>query len=88
MSQRVKTLYKLANRDKSQDCSTRSNFLIITSANAVSQKIVAPNLIKNSGIIAQAKTKISTTQIAEFLVFNGYQRRSCANNVGEFAIRG
>lgn len=88
MSQRVKTLYKLANRDKSQDCSTRSNFLIITSANAVSQKVVLPNLIKNSGIIAQAKTKISTTQIAEFLVFNGYQRRSCANNVGEFAIRG
>ena len=88
MSQRIKTLYKLANRDSSDDCRNRPNFLIITSANAVLQKVVAPNFIKNSGILAAAKSKISTSQIAEFLVFNGYQRQSCANNVGEFAIRG
>jgi transcription-repair coupling factor (superfamily II helicase) len=88
MSQRIKTLYKLANRDNSDDCRNRPNFLIITSSNAILQKVTPPNLIKNSGILAAAKSKISTTQIAEFLVFNGYQRQSCANNAGEFAIRG
>jgi transcription-repair coupling factor (superfamily II helicase) len=88
MSQRIKTLYKLANRGRSEDCSRRSNFIIITSSNAILQKVVSPDLIKNSGILAAAKSKISTSQIAKFLVFNGYQRQSCANNAGEFAIRG
>ncbi|MBU6339664.1 MAG: transcription-repair coupling factor [Rickettsiales bacterium] len=84
MSQRIKALYKLANRNIADN----RKFLVITSYNAISQKIISPKLIKNSSILATAKSKISISQIAEFLVFNGYTRQSCANNAGEFAIRG
>lgn len=83
MSQRIKTLYKLANRQ-----SLQSNFIVITTLNAISQKITPDSAIKNCGLIAKTGVKLSTTQIANFLVYNGYQRRSCANNAGEFAIRG
>lgn len=83
MSQRIKTLYKLANRQ-----SLQANFIVITTVNALLQKVTPIAAIKNCGLIAKAGVKLSTTQIAEFLVYNGYQRQSCANNAGEFAIRG
>jgi transcription-repair coupling factor (superfamily II helicase) len=84
ISQRIRTLYKLSNRKASDN----KKFFIITSYNAISQKIISPQLIKNSSIIAAPKSKISISQITEFLVFNGYKRQSCANNTGEFAVRG
>lgn len=79
--ERVRTLYKLANKNK-------RNFLILTTANAVAQKVVAPSIIQHLGLIVKAKTKISIAQISEFLIFNGYQRQSTACDAGEFAVRG
>ncbi len=81
VGERVRTLYKLANF-------SQKNFILLTTTNAISQKIIPPQLVKNSGLIARAKTKISIAQITEFLVFNGYQRQVSANDAGDFAVRG
>ncbi len=81
IGERIRTLYKLANKHN-------RNFLILTTANAVIQKVVAPSIIKNLGLIVKAKTKISIAQISEFLIFNGYQRQSTACDAGDFAVRG
>lgn len=80
-SNRIKTLYKLANKND-------KNFILITSANAILQKIISPKLVKNSSLIAKVKNKIAINQIVDFLIFNGYQRQACANDAGEFALRG
>ncbi|HLD76937.1 MAG TPA: CarD family transcriptional regulator, partial [Rickettsiales bacterium] len=78
---RIHTLYKLANRN-------HKNFIIITSANAILQKIISPNLIKKSSLIIKEQSKISVAQIVDFLMFNGYQRQSVASDSGDFALRG
>lgn len=102
VAERVRTLYKLANKNahkkddnhetaahiSAQHSHNKRNFLLLTTANAILQKVVAPSIIKHLGLIVKAKTKISITQISEFLIFNGYQRQSTASDVGEFAVRG
>lgn len=79
---RIKCLYRIANRigDK--------KFLIVTSANAVLQKTLPPAELKNYGLQIRSKSKISTTQICDFLVTSGYNRSASANSAGEFAVRG
>jgi transcription-repair coupling factor (superfamily II helicase) len=61
---------------------------MITSVNALLQKTVAPSQIKDLGIYLQIGSKISLPEIAEFLTAKGYNREVCANNVGDFAVRG
>ena len=82
LANRIKTLYRLATR------SAEKKFFIITSVSALLQKTVAPRQIKDLGLYLNVGTKISLTQIADFLVSKGYSREACANNVGEFAVRG
>jgi transcription-repair coupling factor (superfamily II helicase) len=82
LASRIKTLYRLATRRENE------NFFIITSINSLFQKTVAPSQIKNLGLFLQVGTKISLIQISEFLIAKGYSREACANNVGEFAVRG
>ena len=82
LADRIKTLYKLSNRKTDQ------RFFIILSLNALLQKTVAPQNIKDLGLYLQVGSKISITQIAATLVSKGYERQACANNVGEFAVRG
>ena len=81
-STRVKCLYRIANRRLDE------NFLIITTAHAVLQKIISPKELKNYGLQIRPKTKISISQICDFLVMSGYSRLSTANSAGEFAVRG
>jgi len=82
LANRIKTLYRLATRKEGQ------KFFIITSVNALLQKTVAPSQIKDLGIYLQIGSKISLPEIAEFLTAKGYNREVCANNVGDFAVRG
>ena len=82
LTNRIKTLYQLTNRSEDQ------KFFIITSINSVLQKTTQPKEIKNLGLYLKVGSKISLTQIAEFLISKGYNRQTCANNVGEFALRG
>ncbi len=81
VGERIRALSKLANpNDK--------NFIVLTSVNAIIQKTLPPKIIKNAGLIARAKSKISISQLIDFLVFNGYQRQATANDAGDFAVRG
>ena len=82
LANRIKTLYRLATRKEGQ------KFFIITSVNALLQKTVAPSQIKDLGIYLQIGSKISLPEIAEFLTAKSYNREVCANNVGDFAVRG
>lgn len=88
-TENITTLNNTKNSEPiNSDKKNHRNFLILTTANAIIQKVVAPSIIKNLGLIVKAKTKISITQISEFLVFNGYQRQSSACDAGDFAVRG
>ena len=82
LANRIKTLYRLATRKNNQ------KFFILTSINSLLQKTIAPNNIMDLGLYLEIGSKVSLTQIAEFLVSKGYERQVCANNVGEFAVRG
>lgn len=82
LANRIKTLHRLTTRKNGQ------KFFIIASINSLLQKTIAPNRIKDLGLYLQVGSKTSLTQIAEFLVAKGYERQSCANNIGEFAVRG
>jgi len=81
-SSRIKTLHRLLNRADNQ------NFLIITSVNAILQKVISPSEIASSGLFLQVGSKISIEKIAQFLNLKGYQREINANDVGQFALRG
>ncbi len=82
LSNRIKTFYQLVNRKEGQ------KFFIITSVNSILQKTLPPLIIKGLGVCIKTGNQISLKQIADILVNKGYVRESCANNVGEFAVRG
>ena len=82
LSNRIKTLHQLLSRKEGQ------NFFIITSVNAILQKVIPPSQIKNSGLFLKTKSKASIDEVANFLVTKGYRREACANDAGEFAVRG
>lgn len=82
LANRIKTLYRLATRPSGK------KFFIITAVNSLLQKTISPNHINNLGLYLNVGSKASLTQIADFLTSKGYSREICANNVGEFAVRG
>lgn len=83
LGNRIKTLYQIANKKNSP-----KKIFLITSINAVLQKVLSPEIIKNHGLFLEIGSKISQTQIVDFLINKGYVRQDCANNVGDFALRG
>ncbi|MBM3579981.1 MAG: hypothetical protein FJX34_04330, partial [Alphaproteobacteria bacterium] len=82
LANRIKTLYRLATRRDGE------KFFIITAINSLLQKTITPGQIKDLGLYLQIGSKASITQISEMLVAKGYERRACANNACEFAVRG
>ncbi len=82
LASRIKTLYEIINRGANE------NLFLITSVNAIVQKNISPEIVKNLGLSIKAKTKYSLSQVVDFLIAKGYERMSNANNVGEFAVRG
>lgn len=82
LANRIKTLYQLANRQENE------NFFIITSIKSIQQKIILANELKNLGIYLKVGDHNSLNQVIEFLINKGYKREACANNIGEFAVRG
>ncbi|MBU6140071.1 MAG: transcription-repair coupling factor [Proteobacteria bacterium] len=79
---RIKTLHRLMTRAEGK------RFFIVTSVNSLLQKTIPAGQIKDLGLYLKIGSKASIPQISEFLVSKGYERRTCANSVGEFAIRG
>lgn len=82
LANRIKTLHQLTARLENK------KFFIVTSVNSLLQKTIHPAQIKNLGLYLRVGSRASLSQIAEFLISKGYDRKSVANNVGEFAIRG
>jgi len=82
LSNRIKTLYKLANKKADQ------KFFIVTSINAISQKTVSPSNLRDIGIYLKVGSKARIDDIRKFLTNKGYKRQSCANDINEFAVRG
>ncbi len=79
---RIKALYQIINRNQTK------KLLVFTTVNAVLQKLVLPQNLRNYGLKIQAKSKISIKQLTDFLITSSYVRSASANAAGEFAIRG
>lgn len=82
MNDRIRSLYKISNKEQYKQ------LLVVTSIDAIMQKIVSKKIVKNSAFLAKAGSKVTIDDISKFLVFNGYHRQISANGVGEFAVRG
>jgi transcription-repair coupling factor (superfamily II helicase) len=62
--------------------------VILTSANAVLQKVPPPQFIGQQTIIAQPGNRIDMNDLARRLEMNGFERTGTVRDVGEFAVRG
>lgn len=80
-SDRINVLNKIINRN-------HKNFIVITTANSILQKLLPTSILKKSSLSIKAGEKSSIKNIIDFLIYNGYQRQSCAYNPSEFALRG
>jgi transcription-repair coupling factor (superfamily II helicase) len=81
VSQRIKTLNNLTKGMK-------SNEILLTTVNAVTQRVVTKDIIEASCFIAKAGDEISRDKITDFLIKNGYINVSACGDHGEFALRG
>lgn len=80
INERIRCLYQLANRKKKT--------FVITSVNAVLQKILPPKKVQASYLILKKGETIAPDQINRALIENGYERVTTASLAGEFAQRG
>lgn len=80
-SERLATLAALQRRsDKSQ--------LILTTANAASQRVLTPFRIRQLTAHLASGARIDRDRLAELLQANGYVRADTVADAGEFAVRG
>ncbi|MES2678224.1 MAG: transcription-repair coupling factor [Pseudomonadota bacterium] len=79
---RINCLHKIAKNK------TEKKILVITTINAVLQKTVPLNLIKNLGFKIEVGDEVSIDLLAQSLIDNGFTRQSIASGISEFAIRG
>lgn len=81
ISNRVSVLTKLA-----YGVSKRT--IIITTANAVLQKVPAPKIFKESSILVEKGKTLPREDLIKALIKNGYSRVSKVVENGEYAVRG
>lgn len=81
IANRIRTLKTI-----SQKLQTKT--LIITTINAILQKIIAKSNIAHLGFEIKEKDIIKSDDLVSFLIDNGYKRMTTASDIGEFAVRG
>ena len=81
MAERLATLEKLQAPRKGPQ-------LLVTTANAVTQRILTPFRIRNLTRRLAEGERIDRDKLVEMLVANGYQRTDAVHDAGEFAVRG
>ena len=81
VSSRVNTLTKLA-------YGLQRKTIIVTTANAVLQKIPAPKIFKESAILVEKGKTLPREDLIKALIKNGYGRVSKVVENGEYAVRG
>jgi transcription-repair coupling factor (superfamily II helicase) len=79
---RINCLHKLTKQN------LESKTLIITTINAVLQKTVPVELIRNLGFKIEVGEEVSIDLLASSLIDNGFSRSAIAEGISEFAIRG
>ncbi len=66
----------------------RSGQLIVTTANAVTQRTLTPFRVRQLTATLKAGGRMDRDQLAAILAANGYQRTDTVRDHGEFAVRG
>ena len=87
VSQRISTLAKLA-RSSENDNVSRETFIILTSMNAISQKIPEKKIFLENSLILEKGGSYKRNDVIHFLAQNSYDRVSKVMESGEFAVRG
>lgn len=82
MAERLQALARLA-----ADPGRRRR-LILSSANAVLQKVPPPQLVRAGHFSARAGTRVDRERLIAYLERNGYRRASAVVEAGEYAVRG
>lgn len=85
VSRRVKALSELLIWQQDEKFLPR---LIITTVNAVIQKVTPQDILKNAGLIATTGGRLNSHELQSYLMANGYMRTDTVREAGEFAIRG
>ena len=82
MAERLAALGRLAaDRD-------RAARLVLTSANAVLQRVPAPEVVRTAAFALQAGGRIDRDALLAYLERNGYRRTGSVVEAGEYAVRG
>ncbi len=62
--------------------------ILVTTVNAVLQKVTPPDVLKGASLIAAHGGRLDIEELQKFLGTNGYMRTDTVRESGEFAIRG
>ena len=82
---RLHTLIRLNNR---RDSNISSPLVVLTTVNALLQKVPSQDLFKNLIFEVQTGTSLSVSSLSKFLMSNGYNRTGIVREAGEVAFRG
>ncbi len=88
VSERIKTLGKLVNNKALNTQCSAPNTILITTINAIIQRVIPPEVIGEAAFSAAIGDEIIREELTSFLVLNGYINVGTANDQGEFALRG
>jgi transcription-repair coupling factor (superfamily II helicase) len=80
LDKRIETLSQLIAHKKQQN-------VLVTTANAIVQKIIAPQELENRIFKIKVGEKLNKKEFISLLINNGYRQESSANEIGEFAVR-
>ncbi len=81
VSRRMKALCRLAQGNF-------SNTLIITTVNALLQRVIPAEVLKQHSLYLEAGKDCPRDTLLSYLLHNGYERTATANDPGEYALRG
>lgn len=79
--QRLSTLSRLM-------LTKRKPCIVLTTVNALTQRVLPPEILKDTCIDLSVGASMSVEQLARFLTARGYHMSGTVRDVGEFAVRG
>ncbi|MEM7024319.1 MAG: CarD family transcriptional regulator, partial [Pseudomonadota bacterium] len=86
MAERLDALARLLDRDR--EVSSARQRIIITTVNALLQKLPPPEVVRSGLFAAEAGERIDREQLLVCLARNGYRRAGTVVEPGEYAVRG
>lgn len=83
-ARRAGALFRLAQRSPDD----RKPLIVITTINAVLQKVAPRSVMEAGGLTAKAGGVIDSEKLKQYLTLNGYARATTVTERGDYAIRG